>query len=96
MKEAGATSVNGIALHLRGAVKEVFTSWLREQRPDLLERYGELYGRGAYAPKPERERLARLVRDRGGARRSARWLEVPSGTQVAPEGAAPKRQRSLF
>ena len=96
VKEAGATSINGIALHLRGAVKEVFTSWLREQRPDLLERYGELYGRGAYAPRPERERLARLIRDRGGTRRSARWLEVPSKTPVARDGAALKRQRSLF
>jgi hypothetical protein len=35
--------------------------WVRAQRPDLLERYEELYRRGAYAPPEERKRLARLV-----------------------------------
>jgi len=59
---AGATSIGGVALHLRGEVKGIFMDWLRSQRPDLVERYEELYSRGAYAPKEERERLARLVR----------------------------------
>ena len=36
--------------------------WLRAKRPDLVPRYEELYRRRAYAPQPERERLARLVR----------------------------------
>ena len=36
--------------------------WLRLQRPDLVERYEQLYARGAYAPREERERLAGLVR----------------------------------
>ena len=36
--------------------------WLRSYRPDLVPRYEELYARGAYAPKAERERLSRLVR----------------------------------
>ena len=34
--EAGAVSVGGIALHLRGEVKGIFFDWLRSQRPDLL------------------------------------------------------------
>ena len=35
-EEAGATFVNGIALHLRPGVKEVFMSWLSAARPDLV------------------------------------------------------------
>jgi DNA repair photolyase len=60
--EAGATGIGGIALHLRGEVKDVFMEWLRSYRPDLVARYEELYRRGAYAPAQERERIAALVR----------------------------------
>ncbi len=60
--EAGASYVSGIALHLRGEVRQVFFAWLADHRPDLLPRYRELYRRGAYAPVEERRRLARLVR----------------------------------
>src|ERR1700726_2279819 len=41
--EAGATSIGGVALHLRGEVRSVFMEWLRAQRPDLVPRYQELY-----------------------------------------------------
>jgi DNA repair photolyase len=58
---AGATFVRGIALHLRGEVRQVFMRWLQENRPDLVGRYRELYRRGAYAPPQERRRLARLL-----------------------------------
>jgi DNA repair photolyase len=82
--DAGATGISGIALHLRGDVKEVFMDWLRSYRPDLVPRYEELYaGRRAYAPAAERERMARLigegrdrVEDRTGrrpGRRGATW-----------------------
>jgi DNA repair photolyase len=63
--EAGATSIGGVALHLRGEVRGIFMDWLQTQRPDLVPRYQELYRRGAYAPKEERERLSRMVRRRG-------------------------------
>jgi DNA repair photolyase len=59
--QAGAAYVTGIALHLRGEVRELWFQWLAEQRPDLVERYRELYRRGAYAPADERRRLAQLV-----------------------------------
>jgi DNA repair photolyase len=59
--EAGAAHVGGIALHLRGEVKDLWWEWLREHRPDLIARYERLYARGAYAPKAERERLAALA-----------------------------------
>ena len=60
--EAGATGVSGIALHLRGEVRGIFMEWLRSYRPDLVERYEELYARSAYAPRVEQERLGALVR----------------------------------
>jgi DNA repair photolyase len=60
--EAGATGVSGIALHLRGEVRQVFMEWLRSYRPDLVERYEELYARSAYAPRAEQERLQALIR----------------------------------
>jgi DNA repair photolyase len=60
-REAGAAYVTGIALHLRGEVRQVFMEWLRETRPDLVDRYRELYRRGAYAPVQERRRLAALL-----------------------------------
>ena len=59
--EAGAAYVSGIALHLRGDVRQVFFEWLAEHRPDLVPRYRELYRRGAYAPVSERKRLAGLL-----------------------------------
>ena len=34
--EAGATSIGGVALHLRGRGARVFMDWLRAQRPDLV------------------------------------------------------------
>jgi DNA repair photolyase len=61
-EEAGATFVNGIALHLRPGVKEVFMSWLSAARPDLTPRYERLYEGRAYAPTAERNRIGALVR----------------------------------
>ena len=49
--EAGATSIGGICLHLRGEVRDIVMDWLRSYRPDLIPRYESLYARGAYAPK---------------------------------------------
>jgi DNA repair photolyase len=61
-EEAGATFVNGIGLHLRPGVKEVFMSWLSAARPDLVPRYDRLYKRGAYLRGEEGKRLSGLVR----------------------------------
>jgi DNA repair photolyase len=59
--EAGAAYISGIPLHLRGEVRDVFFGWLRENRPELVERYESLYRRGAYLGPAERERLGALV-----------------------------------
>jgi DNA repair photolyase len=55
--EAGAVHIGGQTLFLRGSVKDVFFDWLREHRPDLLERYERLYARGAYLPAAERRTI---------------------------------------
>jgi DNA repair photolyase len=60
--DADATNIGGIALHLRGEVREVFMGWLRSYRPDLVPRYEELYARGAYVGREESERMQRLLR----------------------------------
>jgi DNA repair photolyase len=60
--EAGASSIGGIGLHLRGKLKSVWMDWLREYRPDLVERYEKLYAQGSHLPKAERARLQRMIK----------------------------------
>jgi DNA repair photolyase len=55
--DAGAVHIGGNTLFLRGSVKEIFFDWLREHRPDLLERYERLYANGAYVPADERRTI---------------------------------------
>jgi len=89
--KAGAVSVGGIALHLRGEVRGIFFEWLRSQRPDLLPLYERLYARGAYAPKAERERLAKLTQGHG-----RRFLRPTAAEEPAPREPPPAPQGSLF
>jgi DNA repair photolyase len=80
---AGATFVRGIALHLRGEVRQVFMRWLQEHRPDLVGRYRELYRRGAYASPQERRRLVSLIeRTQIETAVKARW-----GSQTRPDAS---------
>lgn len=51
LAEAGVESASPIVLHLRPGVKEEYLGWMADVRPDLLERYDQIYGRRAYAPK---------------------------------------------
>jgi DNA repair photolyase len=92
--DAGATHIGGVALHLRSDVKEVFMEWLRTQRPNLVERYEDLYRRGAYAPSAERGRLAELVRRPGAGGPFSRLGPSAEEQQTLAEPAA--RQESLF
>jgi DNA repair photolyase len=59
----GATHVMPIVLHLRPGAREWFLGWLRETHPDLVPRYAELYGRGAYARKDYQARIGAQVRE---------------------------------
>lgn len=49
--EAGVESASPIVLHLRPGVKQEYLGWLAEVRPDLVDRYNQIYGRRSYAPK---------------------------------------------
>src|SRR5271166_6521770 len=93
--QAGATSIGGAALHLRGEVREIFMDWLQAQRPDLVPRYRELYRRGAYAPREERARLSRMVR-RPGTASSPRFLREPRLPASASVATETPRQGTLF
>jgi DNA repair photolyase len=96
--QAGATSIAGVALHLRGEVRTLFMDWLEAQRPDLVPRYQALYRRRAYAPREERARLAGLAR-RGGAP-GAFWRRNPPPREELgwerPAAVSVGRQESLF
>jgi DNA repair photolyase len=91
--DAGATSVGAVALHLRGEVKDVFFAWLEERRPELLDRYKELYANGAYAPSEERKRLQALTRI--SRKRRGRKPEAPSRGPQAQREPAQNAARTL-
>lgn len=91
--EAGATSIGGIHLHLRGEVRQVFFEWLRAHRPDLVPRYEQLYRRGAYAPQAERDRVQRLLGRSPLRSGGLRGVEPPAPKPAPP---AEPEQRSLF
>lgn len=96
-EEAGATSIGGQALFLRGSTRDVFMDWLRAKRPDLVTRYEDLYTRGAYVPARERRALeARLPRRRR-ANSDERFQRPPAPTAPAPERPREEvRQTTLF
>src|SRR4051795_6990567 len=89
--EAGPDSIGGVALHLRGEVRDIWFDWLRDRRPDLLPRYEELYERGAYMRKEEAERLSAMVRrpGRGGPRRG---IVKKEPAEKAEEPSQPQEQ----
>jgi DNA repair photolyase len=72
-REAGATFLGGVALHLRDEVKDVFLGWLAAKRPDLVPKYESLYGPRAYMRPEQRKHATRALRTWGDSRmRSAR------------------------
>ncbi|MBV9164716.1 MAG: hypothetical protein JO342_01020 [Solirubrobacterales bacterium] len=100
--EAGAAYVTGIALHLRGEVRDLWFEWLRGNRPDLVSRYERLYARGAYIRPAERDRLSALVHavSQGSEQpmrgRLQRGQANPAQQRSSAESASPPRQESLF
>lgn len=95
--EAGAVHIGGQTLFLRGSVKEIFFEWLREQRPDLLERYERLYATGAYLAADER----RTIEQAAGApwarrRRAQRSGHRPGGARQVALREEVRPQETLF
>jgi DNA repair photolyase len=107
--DAGATGVSGIGLHLRGEVRGVFMEWLQSYRPDLVERYEELYARSAYLPRVEQERISGLVRRARVATRAPQFgpfrrepgreyepMPTPDSAAQRPPRAPEPEQTKLF
>jgi DNA repair photolyase len=100
--EAGAVHIGGQTLFLRGSVKEIFFAYLREHRPDLLNRYSKLYARGAYLAADER----RAIELRAGvpwarSPQSERYHRRGTGRRLESQAGAAQprrevRQESLF
>jgi DNA repair photolyase len=98
--EAGATSIGGITLHLRGEVRDIFFEWLRSYRPDLIPRYEELYRRGAYADPEQRRAHQRLLsRQRPRPESNLRGIDPAPPLEEDPErpsAPAEPHQTTLF
>lgn len=69
LADAGVTGISGIGLHLRPGAREWFFDWLAGHRPDLVERYQQLYGSGANLPREYRrdlaDRISRIAAEHG-------------------------------
>ena len=65
--DAGAQSISGVALHLRGPMRKHYLDWLAGERPDLVRLHRERFRRGAYQGDEERQRIEGIVK--GAARR---------------------------
>jgi DNA repair photolyase len=86
-RKAGASFLGGVALHLRGEVKDVFFAWLEEKRPDLLPRYEQLYRGRAYLRPAHRKRTTQALKGWGRPRlrsASADQSGAPAGKRGTP------------
>ncbi len=61
--EAGANHIVPIVLHLRPGAREWYLAWLEREHPSLVPKYGELYGRGSYAPTAYQQEVSARVHD---------------------------------
>src|SRR6202167_6206571 len=60
--DAGAGSIAGGALHLRGPMRKHYLDWLQGARPDLVRLHRERFRRGAYQGDEERQRIEGIVK----------------------------------
>jgi DNA repair photolyase len=79
-KQAGATFLGGVALHLRDEVKDVFFAWLEEKRPDLIPRYEQLYRARSSMRPAQRKQTTRAVRGWGRGRLRSSLADRSGGT----------------
>jgi DNA repair photolyase len=90
-REAGATFLGGVALHLRDEVRDVFFAWLAAKRPDLIPKYERLYSNRAYLRPEQRKRTTRAVKGWGRTRSQRKAPEQPRQKQPRPR-RAPTRE----
>jgi DNA repair photolyase len=89
--DAGATSINGVALHLRGPLRDHYFDWLEKTRPDLVPLYRRRFRRGAYQGDAERDRVNEMVR-KAAARCRVVGPDRYAPTQPATQSSAPTDQ----
>jgi len=87
--DAGADFVTPIALNLRKETRDVFFEWLEAERPELVDRYEELFRDRSRLPKEEQLRVTAAARGRYRQREIRGEDEEPPMT--AP-GARPARE----
>ncbi|HEX6455742.1 MAG TPA: radical SAM protein [Solirubrobacterales bacterium] len=105
-REAGASFLGGVALHLRGEVKDVFFAWLQAKRPDLLPKYEQLYKGRAYLQPEQRRHATRALKGWGRSRASASRRDAPRaggddredspGRESPRSETGPARQQAFF
>jgi DNA repair photolyase len=105
-KAAGASFLGGVALHLRGEVKDVFFAWLETKRPDLLPKYEQLYRGRSYLQPEQRRRTTRALKGWGRPRRRTSRQGAPRaggddredspGRESPRSETGPARQGALF
>ncbi|HEY6551244.1 MAG TPA: radical SAM protein, partial [Solirubrobacterales bacterium] len=71
-REAKASFLGGVALHLRDEVKDVFFAWLEAKRPGLIPRYEKLYRGRSYMRPEQRKQTTQAVRGWGRSTRSGK------------------------
>jgi DNA repair photolyase len=91
--EAGARSVTPLVLHLRPGAREWYLAWLEREHPELVSRYRELYGAGAYAPKAYRQNISARVNVL--ARRYGIGASVPGEARRTPARRTAVRERRM-
>jgi DNA repair photolyase len=87
--DAGAASIGGVALHLRGPLRGHYLDWLAGARPDLVRLHRGRFRRGAYQEDDERERVEGIVRAaarRCGVTGRDRYRGRGPGTRGAGQG----------
>ena len=87
---AGAVSISGVALHLRGPMRAHYLDWLGSARPELVSLHRRRFRRGAYQEDDVRERVVGIVR--ANARRcGVTGRDRYRARAVAPPGPRPGR-----
>jgi DNA repair photolyase len=91
--DAGAVSIHGVALHLRGTVRTHYFDWLEGAWPDLVRLHRGRFRRGAYQEDAERERVEGVVREAalhrgvtGRDRYRGPATSTPPGSGPTPDG----------
>jgi DNA repair photolyase len=85
---AGARSVSAVYLHLRGPLREHVLDWAAAARPELAERWRQIYGRRANVPAPLQAELSARVAELAALARR-RYLPPPAPLRPDTPLAAP-------